>query len=216
MSDMLTMMFTAAIAATVIWLALRWLCVRFALPRRQRYLRTVAGVALVLLLFIPLGGVPLWVRIFSFYPNPSLPMLGVISALIWSRLLGIEVLSRSDWNAAWMFGAVAGSALYLNAMIPGGLDVYYWGWEHDGFAWALTAVACGLLAVGNRLGVFLLAAVIAHALGALESSNGWDYVIDPFFWLASLGVLVVRGARAVRRAAPGSRTPWALVRAAAR
>jgi len=50
----------------------------------------------------------------------------------------------------------------------------------------------GFLAWGNRFGVVLLSALLAYALTALESRNCWDYVMDPFFWLISLGILVVR------------------------
>jgi hypothetical protein len=42
--------------------------------------------------------------------------------------------------------------------------------------------------------VLLVAALVAFALGALESSNCWDYVVDPIYWLASIVVIVRRGA----------------------
>lgn len=179
----------ALATGAMLWLALLWLSSRLKMRQRQRTTKALFGLATVFLLFVPIGGLPLWSRAFSFYPNPSLPMLGLVCAALWQRLLGIEVLKPADWTAAWVFGAVAGSLLYLHPVLGGGVDLYYWGWERDTAAWTLAAMAAGLLAWGNRLGVLLLAALMAYAVNALESRNGWDYTMDPFFWLVSLAVL---------------------------
>jgi hypothetical protein len=45
----------------------------------------------------------------------------------------------------------------------------------------------------------LVAALAALGLEALESRNAWDYVIDPFYWLLSLGMLGAILLRSVRR-----------------
>lgn len=187
----------ACVVAATAWLALLWLCGRLKMKRRNRALKTAFGVATVLLLFVPIGGVPLWNRVFSFYPNPSLPMLGVVCAALWQRLFGLTVFKPADWRATWIFGAVAGSALYLHPMILGALDLYYWGWERVYATWTLAGLAVIFLAAGNRLGVLLLAALIGYALNALESRNGWDYVMDPFLWFASLGAVSMRAAAAL-------------------
>lgn len=183
----------AVAAIATLWLAFLWLWPRCAhSPRPGVVPKLIAGVATVLLLFVPVGGSPLWSRVFSFYPTPSLPMLGVISAALWLRLFNLPVFSRGDWSAIWLFGAIGGSALYLHPMIFGGVDLYYWGWDRAVAAGTVSGLAIGLLARGNRLGVLLFAALLGYALNALESQNCWDYVMDPFFWIVSAGVLIVR------------------------
>ena len=194
MNIALVPVFYALIAIATLWLALLW-CARLKASRRTRILKVLLGATTVWLLFVPFGGLPLWSRAFSFYPNPSLPLLGVICAALWQRLLGITVFKPADWRGVWVFGATAGTVLYLHPMIFGGVDLYYWGWDRELAVWGLAAVAVVFLAIGSRLGVLLLAALVAFSLNALESQNCWDYIMDPFYWLISLGVA---GKRALR------------------
>jgi len=71
----------------------------------------------------------------------------------------------------------------------------------------LGALAVLAIAGGLRAGLLLVAALAALGLDALESRNAWDYVIDPFYWLLSLGMLAaiwLRAARRSRRAGPAA------------
>ena len=63
----------------------------------------------------------------------------------------------------------------------------------------LGALAVLALVGGLRAGLLLVAALAALGLEALESRNAWDYVIDPFYWLLSLGMLGAILLRSVRR-----------------
>lgn len=189
----------ALVAIAALWLVLIWLGARLRIKNRSRGIKAAFGATTILLVFIPLDGVPLWNRAFSFYPNPSLPMLGMACAALWQRLFGIAVFKPSDWKATWIFGAIAGSVLYLHPMILGSLDLYYWGWERVAAAFVLATIAIAFIAYGNRFGVLCLAALIAYSLNALESQNCWDYIVDPFYWLVSLGILASRGIAAVVR-----------------
>jgi len=196
MSSTLVPVFYVLVSVATGWLAL--LCCAGLKPsRRARIGKALIGAATVLLLFVPIGGLPLWNRAFSVYSNPSLPLLGLVCAALWQRLLGIVVFKPADWRAMWIFGATAGSLLYLLPHIVGELDLYYWGWNRAFAPWVLAALAIGLLGWGSRLGILLLAGLIAYAVSALESQNCWDYIIDPIYWLISLFVL---GARAGVRA----------------
>jgi hypothetical protein len=147
--------------------------------------------------------------VFSYYPNPSLPILGLLIAQRSPRFLGVTIFQSADWWATWIFGAVVGSLVYLQPLIFGrGFDFHYWGWHSNYAAAVLTLTAIMFLARGNRFGVLLVAALVAFALGALESTNCWDYVVDPIYWLASVVVIVRRGAIAgwTRRQAKLSQT----------
>lgn len=194
-----TAAFHALVAGAMLWLVLGWLGSRLQIRRRPRTTQLVFGVVAVALLFLPLGGNSLWSRAFSVYPNPSLPMLGLLCAALWQRLLGLAIFRPADWRATWVAGAVAGTALYLNPLVFGSVDLYYWGWERDTAPWVLAALATGFLIRGNRLGVLLLAGLMAYAVTALESHNCWDYVMDPIYWLASLAALGLSAFRAARR-----------------
>lgn len=199
----MTQTFYALMAVATLWFAGVWLGMRLRGRGCSRGVNLGFGIAAVLILFLPVSGVRLWSVAFSFCPNPSLPLLGMVCAGLWQRLFGVVVFRPADWRTTWRFGAIAGCALYLHPMVFGSLDLYYWGWDRVGAAWALAALAVIFLAAGNRLGVLLLAALIAFALDALESANCWDYVIDPFYWM--IGV-VVTGVRSVREALARWRT----------
>lgn len=191
----MTQTFYALMLVATLWFAGLWLGTRLCGRGCSRGVKLSCGVAAVLILFLPVSGVRLWSLAFSFCPNPSLPLLGMVCAGLWQRLFGVVVFRPADWRAAWWFGAIVGCALYLHPMVFGSLDLYYWGWDRVGAAWGLAALAVIFLAAGNRLGVLLLAALIAFTLDALESANCWDYVIDPFYWMIGVGTTTGRGVR---------------------
>ena len=192
MSYLLVPAFYALVAIATLWLALLWLT-RVKPTRRTRIVTLLIGVVTVWVLFVPLGGLPLWSRAFSFFPNPSFPLLGLVCAALWRRLVGAPCFKSGDWGAVWSFGALAGSVLYLHSMVFGSLDLYFWGWERESAAWILAAFAIVLLAWGNRLGVIFFAALVGFAVNALESQNCWDYIMDPVYWLISVAVVAIRG-----------------------
>ncbi|MBM3865911.1 MAG: hypothetical protein FJ381_08440 [Verrucomicrobia bacterium] len=162
--------------------------------------RLLLGLVAAGLAFLALGGVPLWMRAFSFHSNPSLPLLG-LGLVAWARVvLERDWFGSADWLALWGFGAAAGTVLYLHSLVATDLDMYFWGWERGLAASALGALAVLSIAGGLRAGLLLVAALAAFGLDALESRNAWDYVIDPIYWLLSLGMLAAIWLRAARRA----------------
>ena len=198
--------FCGLVCGVTLWLALLWAGARLKIGRPGRTVKIILGVATVFLLFAPAGRLSVWSWAFSICPNPSVPMLGVICAALWRNLFGVAVFKPADWRATWNFGAVAGTLLYLHPFAVGALDLYYWGWHPVVALSALAGLAILLLAWGNRLGVLLLAALFAFELETLESQNCWDYVVDPFFWIVSLGFVIARAFRAWRggRVRPGA------------
>jgi hypothetical protein len=197
------LVFLAFVFGAALWLALLTAAARVNPRWRGRGGRLVLGLVTVLLLFMPIRGLPLWSWAFTFCPNPSLPMLGMVGASLWQHLCGVRVFKPADWRATWVFGAVAGTVLYLQPLALPSVDLYYWGWDRGPAVGTLAAVGIVFLACGNRLGVLLFAALLAFQCGALESKNCWDYVLDPFFWLTSLAVGAVRlFLRILRRSGP--------------
>jgi len=178
-----------------VWLMLLGFGGRFMPLPTSVALRLAVAAAAAGVMLVPIKDLQLWNWVFSYYPNPSLPILGLLIAQRSPRFLGVTIFQSADWWATWIFGAVVGSLVYLQPLIFGrGFDFHYWGWHSNYAAAALTLTAIMFLARGNRFGVLLVAALVAFALGALESTNCWDYVVDPIYWLASVVVIVRRGA----------------------
>ena len=178
-----------------VWLMLLGFGGRFMPLQATVALRLTVAAAAAGVMLVPIMDLQLWNWVFSYYPNPSLPILGLLIAQRSPRFLGVTIFQSADWWATWIFGAVVGSLVYLQPLIFGrGIDFHYWGWHSNYAAAALALTAIVFLAWGNRFGVLLVAALVAFGLGALESSNCWDYVVDPIYWLASVVVIVRRGA----------------------
>lgn len=183
--------------ANILYLLMAWCALWLGLLGAARLLagkpapwaKILLGAGAALLLFIPTGDQPLWNRMFSFYPNPSLPSMGILALALWQQLTGRASFKAADWRATWVFGALAGSALYLHQLVFDRLDLYYWGWSRDGALVVVASAAIVLVALGNRLGLLLLAALIAYAVNAIESHNAWDYIMDPIYWVFSMIVI---------------------------
>ncbi len=189
--------FFGLVCAAMLWLSVLWFAARCRMKACSK-VKAGFGIMTALMLFIPIGGLPVWSWAFSFCPNPSLPLLGAVCAALWQRLCGIAIFKPADWSAIWCFGGIAGTVLYLHPILLPALDLYYWGWHPEVAIWSIAVAALLVLAFGNRLGVLLVAALLAYGLGALESHNSWDYVIDPLYWLVSLGFGLARGLRGLK------------------
>ena len=96
-----------------------------------------------------------------------------------------------------------GSVLYPLALGLGKFDPYGLGWGSTGFFAVTALVTIVLLWRENRFGILLFFSIAAYDLRCLESTNFWDYLVDPLYWLLSLCVLSVAGLSRVRRRAQG-------------
>lgn len=184
-----------AVALLVWWFLLRLSAWQRG-PQIDWRITTMAGVAAVALCLAPVGGVP-WMRwVFGIWANPSLPLLGWVAAAVARQGFGRVLLSETERTSLAVFGAFAGTVLYLHTYFPGVADLYAFGWDPRVALGGIATLAVAFLARGSRVGVFFLLALIGFGLGALESTNAWDYVVDPVFWFASL---ILLGKQAVRR-----------------
>jgi hypothetical protein len=174
-------------------------------PRRHRVpARPAAGFAAMLAIalavsLIPVGGIPLGRWLTGVCSNFSLPLLALLTGGIGRRIFRTNWLGARGTRAALWFGAAAGGLLYPMAMGLGGMDSYAAGWN---FSWLFAgtgALAMLLIWRGNKFGLVLLSAIAAYHLGLLESDNYWDYLVDPVYFLVSLGALVRQGLRGFRR-----------------
>lgn len=128
-------------------------------------------------------------------------------SVIMALLLLLGIIDRAgngrffrdrDWNAAWIFGAVAALLLYPSALGlgPQNFDAYAlgWPWLHRNLSLLLfggTGLAAGaLIWRGNRFGYVLLLALLGYGIGFQESENLWDYLLDPVYGTVSLLVVL--------------------------
>jgi hypothetical protein len=71
------------------------------------------------------------------------------------------------------------------------LDPYVWGYDSFTLLTAVMAVALAAWFVGsNRIAIILALAILAWAAGWHESTNLWDYILDPFLGLWAIASLI--------------------------
>ena len=141
------------------------------------------------LLLIPVGGLPLARWLAGIVDHWSIPLTALLLSGVGQRCFGRELLRRQDRQAAWIFGAVAGIALYPLALGLGPADPFSLGWYFGPLFAGMAVVSAFLLWKRNRFGVVLVLAILAWHLGVPESGNYWDCLVDPIYFLASLGAL---------------------------
>jgi len=139
----------------------------------------------VFIAVIPVGGLPLARWMIGFNANFSIPLTAILFYKVFEISFGVRLLDKNALLTCWVFSLTAGVILYPMALGLGKFDPYQAGW---GFS-SLFVVVCGvtilLLIMKNRFAVVLIAAILAYNLRLLESTNLWDYLVDPFMVLVS-------------------------------
>ncbi len=173
------------------WLAIVWCLIWIAMSLRVR-LRGWALLAVtcamgILILLVPVQGLAVARWIAGFNANFSVPLTGLLALSIFERAFERSLLSEHEWMTAWGFGAIGGLALYPMALGLGSFDPYGWGWPFSPLFIVVGVVTAWLLWRSNRFGILMLAAAAAFQLRVLESTNYWDYLLDPIYSLVALG-----------------------------
>lgn len=140
-----------------------------------------------------------------------------IEALQWLRgVFGDPAITTVVWLLLWLVGKASGGrfevpgsrsqalvtlGLLALFLYPMALGVGAWDPYRDGFSptWLLGLIAAlGLWGWWQRnwlLVLLLASATVAYGLGMKESSNYWDYLLDPFIALYCWLALLARGWR---------------------
>jgi len=99
----------------------------------------------------------------------------------------IHVTMRRNHNIFWV---AAGLFLYPSATGFLNFDVYSLGYAQP-ISWCVVALTVMGIILDYQLMAFCLtSAVLAHCCGLFESPNLWDYLIDPWLFLAAIGHLI--------------------------
>ncbi|HEY6168735.1 MAG TPA: hypothetical protein VI454_11895 [Verrucomicrobiae bacterium] len=208
-SDSIVYAFSFCVPALVLVLAAQGIAATLGRSNRSRTVFAVQLVLALALTCIPVDGLPLARCIAGFNANFSIPLVGLLVAAVWRNATSRQFLRPDDFRAAWIFGAASGVVLYPLALGLGSFDPYALGWDCSLIFIAVAALTVGLIWKQNGFGVLLLAAVVAFNAGLLESTNFWDYLVDPFYFVASVITLGVGTLRA-RNGSTESRATGAL------
>ncbi len=146
---------------------------------------------------IPFDGLPLAAYLRGAIGDLSIPSLVLLLTAISRQLRGHRPAERgssacgdSDRRTLLALLVIAALVLYPMALGWGLLDSYRLGYGSPWFLCALAAVALAALFWRATETVAVIAlAVLAWSAGWYESSNLWDYLIDPLVAIYSLGAL---------------------------
>lgn len=140
---------------------------------------------LFMLLWLPVGAaqLPVLAYVRGISSDPSITLLVLACLGLRQRLFGWPGLEQREYKALLGVLAVAALFLYPLALGWGDWDAYRPGWGSFGMLLALLALSLLCWVQGLRLLPLAAAlALLAWTAGLLESSNLWDYLMDP--WLA--------------------------------
>lgn len=183
-------------------------------------LQTYLTFSLVLFLLVPLGqlstsrrlGVLVGLTVLGMLPLvQGMSLAGYLrgvtddvatTSLVWliagalMRLGVISTWARPQPLQLWICFAVLGAVLFPAAMGVGMIDTYGWGFTPRPMLIAVAGLTLVMVLLRNAAGAFLLlAATAAFMLDVKPSDNYWDYLLDPFIFLYSLGALTLSGVR---------------------
>jgi hypothetical protein len=161
-------------------------------------------LSLILLagLWIPVGDADLPLLGFARGVVSDLSTTSVALALLYvaKRIGFARSFQRQDYLVVCIFLAFTALLLYPTALGWGNWDAYRLGWRSPSLVAVISSLALIAFFRGARLLALLLAmSLIAWSVGALESGNLWDYLIDPWLACLALAVAVKSAANWIRR-----------------
>lgn len=147
------------------------------------------GLASAVIVLLPVRGIPLGRWMAGLNLAPSIPLLCLLTSLVWKTPAGRDWFQPQDRLAAGLFGGLTGTFLYPLAMGLGNFDPYRWGWSFSPLLPVIALASIFLIWRQNRFGIILLLSILGWDLQCLESTNLWDYLVDPLYWVFSLLML---------------------------
>jgi len=144
----------------------------------------------VLTLFSPLE-LPLAAYVRGFTGELSITSI----LLLWTAYFSPKEIHVPVAMKVWI--TLVAIIFYLLALGVSMLDPYAWGYGSFTLLAAVIATALiAWLAGFNRIAIILAVAILAWAAGWHESTNLWDYILDPFLGLWAIGSLILSAWRA--------------------
>lgn len=148
------------------------------------------GCLAAIIVMIPVHGLPVGRLIYSINANVSIVFTVILVHKILVDYLDFDLMDKTALKTAWIYGALVGIFLYPLTLGMSMVDPYEWGFSFSGFFVVTMIFTLFLLFKGNRFGFALMAAILGLNLGLLESINLWDYLVDPFYFFFSVGMVI--------------------------
>lgn len=142
-------------------------------------------------LWWPLGAaqLPVVAYVRGISSDLSITLVGMSVFRLLQELPGMPQISQREKRVVLALAAASALFLYPMALGLGDWDPYRLGWGSPGMLLALLLVAMAGWVAGLRLLPLLIAlCLLAWTVGLLESTNLWDYLIDP--WLVAVALAV--------------------------
>ena len=150
------------------------------------------------LLWFPVGAthLPLLAYVRGISSDLSMTLVALACLGLCQRLFGLAPVGRSEKMA--FNGVVVAAAMFLYplALGWGDWDAYRLGWGSLGMLGALLVLVLLFWAKGLRLLPLQVGlALLAWSAGLMESTNLWDYLLDPWLAIAALVQCLKAGAQ---------------------
>lgn len=184
---------------TDFWLPhLAFTLLAFLILARLTRTATQRGILLagcLLLSLVPVQGISLALQLRTYVGDLSVASLVLLGWTTLSRF-GLAPASARDRLASLALFAGLAVLLYPAALGLSYADPYQLGFEPRPMLLVLGLLCAVLIIQGSWLGALaLVLATLAFALRLGASENYWDYLIDPYLALYSLGALLSAGVR---------------------
>lgn len=144
------------------------------------------GVFVAGMLLLPIRGFSLLVWSASLMGGVSVPLMGLLLVLIMEKFFSCTLFSAWEWRTTWIFGMLSSLILYPAALGLGPIDPYCWGWGNNLFLVVIAILTFFLLVTKNRFAILILLALAAFDFQLQETTNLWDYLIDPIYAVLAL------------------------------
>ena len=164
------------------------------IPRLSTLYRIGLACAVAVVALVPFGTLPLAAYLRGIIGDLSIVSMILLLSAILNRLAGCQLLDAQNRFALLALVALAALGLYPLALGIGTFDPYRLGYGNIWFMSVLLVVA--LIACFRQLQAMALVialAVFAWDVGWYESTNLWDYLLDPLLAIYAICALVKRG-----------------------
>jgi hypothetical protein len=149
--------------------------------------KPLVAALLVLCLLVPVSGLTAaqWLR--SVLGDTSILTWVILSNILAQRLFGFALLSSQSRKHLLLGVLLTGAVFFPLALGLGSVDPYHFGYAPLWMGVLIAMISIFAWFRGQRdLAVVVLLPLLAFNLYALESTNLWDYLLDPVLLIYAL------------------------------
>ena len=154
------------------------------------------------LLLIPVPGVGMALAAFlrGFSADLSITLMALCALSLVRSLRGATTVDQREFIVLMCAVAAAALLLYPTALGWGDWDAYRLGWGAGWDSWLFLFTLAIICATSWFSGLrvipsFVALALLAWSLGLMESTNLWDYLLDPWLSVFALGFVFIKCVR---------------------